>query len=122
VLDQHVQLVLTDRSQRTAGDDRGVLSSRSWRLADLGAKHAFLLAGFGWGSLPSHLAEPDLAAGRLVRIEPADLGSSEAWVTHAAVYRSANPPGKAGSWLLDRLGRGLAPDRDDGDREPLTPA
>ena len=122
MLEQHVQLVLTDRSERTAGEDRGVLSSRSWRLADLGAKHAFLLAGFGWGSLPSHLAEPDLAAGRLVRIEPADLGSSDAWVTHAAVYRSADPPGKAGSWLLERLESALAKDRDDAAREALTPA
>ncbi|EEF26007.1 RuBisCO operon transcriptional regulator, putative, partial [Ricinus communis] len=40
VLEQHVQLVLTDRSTLTAGRNFGVVSPNVWRLADLGAKHA----------------------------------------------------------------------------------
>jgi len=43
VLHQHVQLVLTDRSAHTAGRDYGVLSGRTWRLADLGAKQSMLV-------------------------------------------------------------------------------
>ena len=36
-----------------SGDrDYGVFSPKTWRLADLGAKHAMLKAGLGWGSLP----------------------------------------------------------------------
>jgi len=58
-LDRHVQLVLTDRSAVTAGHDYGVLSSRTWRLADLGAKRSMLLAGVGWGNMPAHLVEDD---------------------------------------------------------------
>ena len=38
----HVQLVLTDRSTLTAGRDDGVLSSRTWGLADLGATQSML--------------------------------------------------------------------------------
>jgi DNA-binding transcriptional LysR family regulator len=49
---KHVQLVLTDRTALTEGRDFGVLSPLIWRLADLGAKHAFLQAGFGWGICP----------------------------------------------------------------------
>src|SRR5258705_2031367 len=45
VLAQHRQLVLTDRSELSHGKDFGVLSANTWRLADLGAKHAFLRAG-----------------------------------------------------------------------------
>jgi hypothetical protein len=41
----HSQLVLTDRSKLTEGQDFGVISMKSWRLADLGAKHALLLGG-----------------------------------------------------------------------------
>ena len=37
---EHVQLVLSDRSPLTQGRDFSVISPRSWRLADLGAKHA----------------------------------------------------------------------------------
>jgi DNA-binding transcriptional LysR family regulator len=47
---KQVQLVLTDRSALTTGRDFGVLSPLTWRLADLGAKHAFLRAGLGWGT------------------------------------------------------------------------
>src|SRR6202451_3311359 len=65
VLQQHVQLLLTDRSSLTAGRDYGVLSSRTWRLADLGAKHSMLLAGLGWGNMPSHLVQNDGAQRRL---------------------------------------------------------
>jgi hypothetical protein len=50
-LSKHVQLVLTDRSLLTAGREFGVMSPLAWRLADLGARHAFLRAGPGWGSI-----------------------------------------------------------------------
>ena len=46
---EHVQLVLTDRSSLTAGRNFGVMAAQTWRLGDLGAKHAFLRAGLGWG-------------------------------------------------------------------------
>jgi DNA-binding transcriptional LysR family regulator len=52
---KQVQLVLTDRSALTEGRDFGVLSPLTWRMADLGAKHAFLRAGLGWGHMPLHL-------------------------------------------------------------------
>jgi len=32
-----------------------VPASITWRLGDLGTKHAMLLAGFGFGSLPAHM-------------------------------------------------------------------
>ena len=41
-LAEHVQLVLTDRTELSKGQEFKVLSPRNWRLADLGAKHAFL--------------------------------------------------------------------------------
>lgn len=49
----HVQLVLTDRSALTRDRDFGVVAVKSWRLADLGAKHALLLAGLGWARCPN---------------------------------------------------------------------
>lgn len=102
---QHTQLVLTDRSRLTEGREFGVFSNRAWRIADLGAKHAFLLAGLGWGSMPLHLVDDDLAAGRLVRIELE--GGPDLVLPMAAGYRTDTPPGPAGRWLIDRLKQGL---------------
>ncbi len=62
---EHTQLVLSDASRMTDGQDFGVLSLRTWRLGDLGAKHALLIAGLGWGNMPEHLVADDIAAGRL---------------------------------------------------------
>ncbi|MBU6499803.1 MAG: LysR family transcriptional regulator, partial [Rhodospirillales bacterium] len=49
LLREHVQLVLTDRSRLSEGEDFAVVALRTWRLGDLGAKHALLCAGLGWG-------------------------------------------------------------------------
>ena len=97
----HIQLVLTDRSILTQGRDFGVLSVRSWRLADLGAKHALLLAGMGWGNMPKPMVNEDLKRGRLVELKieaPGEL----AYPFHT-VYRNDAPPGPAASWLMERL-------------------
>ncbi|AIY39478.1 Transcriptional regulator [Collimonas arenae] len=104
----HVQLVLTDRSSLTEGRNFGVVSPLVWRLADLGAKHAFLRAGLGWGIMPQHMVEDDIARGRLVTIElepHSTLGS--AFSMHA-IYRKDMPPGPAGRWFVSQLKQGSA--------------
>lgn len=98
---EHVQLVLTDRSPLTEGQDFAVHSPRTWRLADLGAKHALLRQGVGWGNMPLPMVEEDLASGRLVRLSIPEYGG-ETYPLHA-IYRSDTPPGPAGGWLLDRF-------------------
>ncbi|EPE94263.1 substrate-binding domain-containing protein [Rhizobium grahamii] len=67
-LAEHIQLVLTDRSSLSDGKQFGVLAAKTWRIADLGAKHAFLKAGLGWGSMPTWMIKADLAAGSLVEL------------------------------------------------------
>jgi DNA-binding transcriptional LysR family regulator len=97
----HLQLVLTDRSQLTADRDFGVLAVKSWRLGDLGAKHALLLAGLGWGNMPKPMVNEDLKRGRLVPLNIETPGEL-AYGFHS-VYRSDTPPGPAASWLMERL-------------------
>lgn len=101
-LARHVQLVLSDRSRMSEGQDLGVFSPRIWRLSDLGAKHAFLRAGLGWGGMPLHTIEEDLASGALVRLAIEEM-DSPARMPISATYRTDSPPGPAGRWLIDRL-------------------
>jgi DNA-binding transcriptional LysR family regulator len=97
----HLQLVLTDRSPLTQGRDFGVLAVRSWRLADLGAKHALLLAGMGWGNMPKPMVNDDLKRGRLVELQ-IETAAEPAYPFHT-VYRNDTPPRPAASWLMERL-------------------
>jgi DNA-binding transcriptional LysR family regulator len=102
-LARHVQLVLTDRSTLSEGREFGVMSPTTWRLADLGAKHAFLLNGLGWGGMPLLAVADDIAAGRLVRLSIEDMPEGGMIMEMAAIYPADAPPGPAGRWLIERL-------------------
>jgi DNA-binding transcriptional LysR family regulator len=99
---RQVQLVLTDRTALTEGRNFGVLSPLTWRLADLGAKHAFLKAGLGWGHMPVHMVKADLDSGALVRIRvegnPRDMS-----LPMKVVYRKDAPPGPAARAFIAQL-------------------
>jgi len=103
VLAQHRQLVLTDRSELSQGKEFGVFSANTWRLADLGAKHAFLRAGLGWGGMPVDMIKADLAKGSLVKIRLEDIPEGMLVMAMSAVFRTDTPPGPAGRWLIERL-------------------
>jgi DNA-binding transcriptional LysR family regulator len=102
---RHLQLVLTDRSTLTEGKEFSVVSPRTWRLADLGAKHALLLEGIGWGNMPWHVVAAEVEQGRLVELNlpenpPVAYGLNALW-------RKDVRPGPATSWMLEALAQRL---------------
>jgi DNA-binding transcriptional LysR family regulator len=110
---RHRQLILTVRASFAEGSDIGVFSADEWRLTDLGAKHALLLAGTGWGNMPEPGVRADIAAGRLVRLKLPEARSGS--YPLQAIYRTDNPPGPAAAWLIQRFAHQLK-------RRPLRPS
>ena len=104
-LHQHVQLVLTDRSTLTKGQNYGVFSQNVWRLADMGARHAFLRAGFGFGHMPRFMVEDDIKSGKLRVVRVQVPSNVRPVMPMRAVYRKEAPPGPAGRWLIKHLSR-----------------
>ncbi len=102
-LAKHVQLVLTDRSELSSGQDYGVISPSTWRLADLSTKYAFLKDSVGWGTMPLHLIEHDIDIGALRVLEVDDIPRSGHPLAMSAVYQAGAPPGPAGRWFIDHL-------------------
>jgi DNA-binding transcriptional LysR family regulator len=100
---KHVQLVLTDRTAFSEGRNFGVLSPLTWRLADLGAKHAFLRASFGWGHMPLHIVEEDLKKKRLLAIKVEGFNPKAAVMPMHLVYRKETPPGPAAQAFISQL-------------------
>jgi DNA-binding transcriptional LysR family regulator len=111
-LGKHVQLVLTDRTELSAGREFRVISPRNWRLADLGAKHAFLRAGLGWGGMPYAMVARDIAEGALKQIALQDLPMEGETMAMSAAYPADTPPGPAGRWFIEQLRR-FGADRDE---------
>jgi DNA-binding transcriptional LysR family regulator len=100
-LAKHVQLVHIDPADvsRSLGY---ITSARVWRLSHLGAKLAFLRAGLGYGGLPIHMVEADLASGALVQITTEDVPPGRV-IVMSAIYRTDSPPGPAGRWFIEHL-------------------
>jgi DNA-binding transcriptional LysR family regulator len=102
VINTYVQLVHVDPADISPVYGPS-LSSKVWHLAHLGAKLAFLRAGLGFGGLPVHMLEEDLASGALVPITLEDSRFAGQLVTISAIYRTDSPPGPAGRWFIERL-------------------
>jgi DNA-binding transcriptional LysR family regulator len=102
-LARHVQLVLTDRSNLSEGRNLGVMSPSAWRLADLFAKHAFLVSALGWGGMPVHTVAKDIADGRLVELPIEEAPPGGLHLPMFAIYREGEPPGPAGRWMIERM-------------------
>lgn len=103
---KHLQIVLADRSSLTEGQEFAVLSPETWRLGDLGAKHALLKEGIGWGNMPRPMVLDDLASGKLVELDlPEKPGTT---YELAALWRRDRRLGPATSWLIDAMRDRLA--------------
>jgi len=97
-----VQLVLTDASAPGTWS-RGIISHRIWRFADVHTRLNFLLGGFGWCNMPSHMVEGHLASGTLKRL---DLkGQAPFTIALHVVHQRGRTPGVAARWLIERLRR-----------------
>lgn len=103
ILAHETQLVLTDRSELTAHQDFSVHSKLVWRMSDLSTKHALLRAGMGWGYMPAHVIEEDIASGKLVCIQTSQHPPEGLALPMQCVYSSDYRAGPAVSWWLDAL-------------------
>jgi DNA-binding transcriptional LysR family regulator len=99
----HVQLVLTDRSPLTSGQDLGVMGTHTWRVADLATKHMLLREGIGWGTMPEPMVRDDLASGRLVLLDLPDFKGGH--YRFFAIHRTDTPPGPAATFLINQFER-----------------
>jgi DNA-binding transcriptional LysR family regulator len=100
-LEPHVQLVLTDRTPLTQNLSGGIVSRHIWRFADLATRLDFLLAGFGWCNMPSHMVSEHVEAGRLRRLTIAN--QEEIALPLSVVHERGRLPGRAGRWLIADL-------------------
>jgi DNA-binding transcriptional LysR family regulator len=103
VVAKHVHLVHVDPADISPANGIAMRSPRVWRLSHLGAKLAFLRAGLGFGGLPVHMLEADLASGALVQITLEDTPPVARVLAMSAIYRTDSPPGPAARWLIEHL-------------------
>lgn len=99
---RHRAIVIADTSRELTARSIGLIEGQdALRVPDMRAKAQAQLAGLGVGHLPAWLADPEIAAGRLVELQLADprppLQSQIAWRNRQI--------GKALRWFLDELAK-----------------
>jgi DNA-binding transcriptional LysR family regulator len=62
-----------------------------------------LLAGLGWGNMPAHLVEDDIARGRLKMIRPIAFDARGTQLVMGGAYRADQQLGPAGQWMIEYL-------------------
>jgi len=102
ILAEHVQLILTD-PQQVPGPSFSVVSQRVWRFVDIARRLEFLLAGFGWCTMPLHLVETHLQSGSLVRLAINDPGLLPGSFGLYVIHDRHRPLGLGARWLLAEL-------------------
>jgi hypothetical protein len=71
-----------------------VFSKNTWRLADMGARHAFMRAGFGLGNMQQFMVEEDIDRGKLRAIRLQMPSHLKPVMPMRAVYRNDAPRGR----------------------------
>lgn len=64
-----MQIVWTRNTAVNDSADLGVHALDAWHVTDLNTKLRMLRAGVGWGSMPAHMVQEDLVAGRLCQLD-----------------------------------------------------
>ena len=87
--------------------DHGMDTVSLWRIVDFEVERELLLAGVGWAGLPLSRIEDDVAAGRLVVLQPRGWGDAEhIFRFEFAVLRAKDyPAGPACRWLFERFAK-----------------
>lgn len=103
-LADHLQIVLSDPSDISAGRDFGVMSPQTCRVNTQDTKYNLILGGAGWGRLPLWLVQRDMKQGTLVRLNVSAMGhdgetTSSAYIAH----RRDEALGPAAQKLADLL-------------------
>ncbi len=102
-LREHVQLVLTDRADTGASRDYTVFSARTWRVDDIETKAFLLEQGLGFGTIPKHLAEVAIGAGRLTKLD-IEGGDEIERPSQVSLFRKTDQAmGPSAKWMMESL-------------------
>ena len=98
----HVQIVLGERMDAPPDETYFAFASRTWRVTDLSTKLAMLRAGVGWGYMPRHAVDADIADGTLVLLRAEGLPMTDPQPVFA-LWKQDTPAGPCVRWLVDHL-------------------
>ncbi|MEO0498713.1 MAG: LysR family transcriptional regulator [Pseudomonadota bacterium] len=109
-MQSYTQVIVSGTGGKDFDQSRDVLSGgQRWTVSDFEAKRSIIKAGLGWGGMPEHLIQKDLASGALVplRVDGYPPRHTEIF----AIRRRDNPMGKVMTAIWTSIeARGISAD------------
>jgi DNA-binding transcriptional LysR family regulator len=113
ILQQHMQIIVRDRSVRTNGTNFSVLSKKNWRVSNMYTKIAFIKNGLGWGNIPQNLIQKELSEGSLIEIHPQPWSHISLAIPMVALHKKSISPSPITQefifWSSELLNEEMAP-------------
>lgn len=89
----YVQVIVSGTGGAGFDQSRNLLTGgQRWNVSDLVTKKSVILAGLGWGGLPLHMIEEELASGELVLLDVEGFPPRQTEIY--AIRRRDKPPGR----------------------------
>ncbi|WP_170116537.1 LysR family transcriptional regulator [Devosia submarina] len=100
-----MQVMLSSDIGSSGTDDAMAFAINRWRVNDISLRYSIIIAGLGWASMPLHMEEDDIAAGRLVALKLYDRDPFTTWpeIALSVVHLKTKVLGPAGQWLAEHL-------------------
>jgi DNA-binding transcriptional LysR family regulator len=110
ILADFLQIVFSSRSVQAGDPEYGVVAVNRWYVTDYATKHGLVNASIGWGGMPLHMVERDIANGTLVALTPEnwDGAAKPPILTFVAGFNAERRCGPAAHTLLETLTSGSA--------------
>lgn len=102
------QIIVQDSGQNPTAQHFGVLEgARRWYVKDVDTKAKIIINGLGWGRLPAHKVEKELACGDLVELTTNPLNREEipVWLMASSVYPMGPLTQKMRDFFLDNASK-----------------
>ena len=101
-LDNHRQIILSRLAVDESRYNYHVHVTDLWAVNTIDLARAALLAGAGWAYMPHHHVTDDLASGKLIALNCADI-KDWAILRYSAIWQTNNPPDEALVELIDLI-------------------
>ena len=102
-VEKHMQIVVSNSPAKELKKTVNVFAKETWRVASFATKKELILAGVGWGSLPSYMVHEEIRKGSLVELSVDDSLLSSITGFLFVIRQQEMILGEGGRWIWSYL-------------------
>ena len=102
-LEEHMQIVVSSSPAKETKKTVNVFAKETWRVANFATKKDLILAGVGWGGMPSYMVHEEIRKGELVELYVDNSLMQKVRDSIFIIRQQETILGKGGRWIWNYL-------------------